>query len=368
MLDQAELDFGIYRILNQKRADIEQYLYNDLEPQVRELLQQNSQTGAETDKVELQKLETTLLSAGIDPETSPKVLELRAKLTGIADLSVLEGEVFSHLATFFRRYYEGGDFMSMRRYKKDVYAIPYEGEEVKLHWANADQYYIKTGEYFQNYTFKLADDRLVHFKLRDASTEQNNNKAQADQERRFNPMPKGIKQKDLQTEAFQTLKSIVPAEFITQVLAPAPTESLRNRTLLEKHINDYVSRNSFDYFIHKDLGAFLRRELDFYLKNEVLFIDDINARRPEEFLQYLAQMKTIKAICDKLITFLAQLEDFQKKLWLKKKMVVETNYCITLDRVPRELYSQLIACDEQRAEWVRLFAIDEIRAEAPANN
>ena len=39
-------------------------------------------------------------------------------------------------------------------YKSGVYAIPYEGEEVRLHWANADQYYIKTGEYLRHYTFR----------------------------------------------------------------------------------------------------------------------------------------------------------------------------------------------------------------------
>ncbi len=66
----------------------------------------------------------------------------------------------------------------MRRYKKDVYAIPYEGEEVKLHWANADQYYIKTSEYFKNYRFKINDDKAIVFTLVEASTEQNNNKSQ----------------------------------------------------------------------------------------------------------------------------------------------------------------------------------------------
>lgn len=34
-----------------------------------------------------------------------------------------------------------------------AYAIPYGGEEVKLHWANADQYYIKTGENFSHFAF-----------------------------------------------------------------------------------------------------------------------------------------------------------------------------------------------------------------------
>jgi len=38
MLDKAELDFGIYRIMNQKRKDIEQFLEVDLVPQVQKVL------------------------------------------------------------------------------------------------------------------------------------------------------------------------------------------------------------------------------------------------------------------------------------------------------------------------------------------
>ena len=34
-LDQADLDFGIYRIMNQKREEIEQFLDRDLLPQVK---------------------------------------------------------------------------------------------------------------------------------------------------------------------------------------------------------------------------------------------------------------------------------------------------------------------------------------------
>ena len=66
----------------------------------------------------------------------PKVKELRAKLANDAvDLNALEAEVFDHLYSFFRRYYSEGDFLSKRVYKPGVYAIPYEGEEVKLDWS-----------------------------------------------------------------------------------------------------------------------------------------------------------------------------------------------------------------------------------------
>jgi len=66
-----------------------------------------------------------------------------------------EASIYNHLVQFFSRSYDNGDFMSLRRYsKREKYAIPYNGEEVHLHWANADQYYVKTGETFTNYKWR----------------------------------------------------------------------------------------------------------------------------------------------------------------------------------------------------------------------
>lgn len=380
MLDQADLDFGIYRIMNQKRDEITRYLTVTLPKQVKDLLAENTSTHT----VELQKqLEETIQqvqSLGYDPDSNPKVIALREEIGKAGSSDEMENTVYSHLTAFFSRYYDGGDFISQRRYKKDVYAIPYEGEEVKLHWANADQYYIKTGEYFRNYSFTIADNKRVEFTLKDVTTEQNNNLAQNNMERRFalyeeEPItvdgdtlhinfsyelyPKTTKQKVLIEKAFSSIKEIIPMEF-RDVFSLRPTDSDRNRTLLQKHMNDYVARNTFDYFIHKDLHGFLTRELDFYIKNEILVIDDINTRSTDEFVAHITVIKTVKAVGASLIQFLAQLENFQKRLWLKKKFVVQADYCITLDRVPEELYSEICANGRQREEWVRLFAIDEI--------
>ena len=41
---------------------------------------------------------------------------------------------------------------------------------MKLHWANHDQYYVKSSEYFRDYTF-TAGGKRVHFKLAKADTE-----------------------------------------------------------------------------------------------------------------------------------------------------------------------------------------------------
>ena len=71
----------------------------------------------------------------------------------------------------------------------------------------------------------------------------------------------------------------------------------------------------------------------------------------------------MRRIAKRIITFLAQLEDFQKKLWLKKKIVIGTNYCITLDQIPESIYPEIAVNDAQRSEWVLLYAIDKIASD-----
>jgi adenine-specific DNA-methyltransferase len=385
MLDQADLDFGIYRVMNAKRAEVTRFLDHDLLPQVRTELEKISTGDRAGIETELAKAIAAARAAGFSAEQaeqSPKVKELRAQLAATVDVSALENEVLSDLSNFFRRYYQGGDFLALRRYKAGVYAIPYEGEEVKLHWANADQYYIKTSEFLRDYTFKLADGKRVHFKLVEADTEADNKKSAAGQERRFilcatdplaetdgdlvirfeyRPDADKRKQAELNTLASEAVMNV--SGFVSwkaALAAKAPTEKNSNRTLLEKHLGDYTARNSFDYFIHKDIGGFLRRELDFYIKNEIMHLDDIEAEDAPRVGQYLAKIKAIRAIARKIIDFLEQLENFQKKLWLKKKFVVETNYCVTLDRVAEALYPEIAANEAQWQEWEKLFAISEI--------
>ena len=382
-LDQADLDFGIYRIMNQKRDEVVRFLEKDLLPQVKEAFSQYKSADKDELQKELDKLVKPITDAGMNPDDSPKVQELRQQMADSSvDITALENEVFSHLFSFFRRYYHEGDFLSLRRYKEGVYAIPYEGEEVKLHWANHDQYYVKSSEYFRDYIFTMPSGKRVRVHLVAASTEQDNKKEAPGNERRFvlcnedpiyeengelfirfeyRPDDGKKKQDALNKEAIERVLGVEGfEEWVRELSKPAPTKANPNRTVLERHLTQYTARNTFDYFIHKDLGGFLRRELDFYIKNEVMHLDDIEHDTVPRVEQYLSKIKVIRRIAHKIIQFLEQLENFQKKLWLKKKFVVETNYCITLDRVSEELYPEIAANDAQREEWIRLFAIDEI--------
>lgn len=392
-LDQPDLDFGFYRIMHARGAEVTHFLEQELLPQVKDAFAQYQPADKAEIEKELAKAIEQARALGADPETLPKVKELREKLAEDAvDLEALEAEVYDHLYSFFRRYYSEGDFLSKRVYKPGVYAIPYEGEEVKLHWANADQYYIKTSEYLRDYAFRLRPDdeenpMRVHFRLVDAAEgEHGNVKEQAGKERRFKlalaPFaaiedgelvirftyePDPAKQKELNADAEAAVLGLNDPALADWIKALGEkhvrtdgTES--DSTRLRVHLDRYTARNTFDYFIHKDLGGFLRRELDFYIKNEVMHLDDIESESAPRVEQYLSKIKVIRRIAHKIIGFLAQLEDFQKKLWLKKKFVVETSYCIRLGVIPEEFYPEIAANDAQREEWVRLCAVDEMEA------
>src|SRR5438309_9990621 len=178
--------------MHAKSADVSQFLERDLLPQVKAAFAQYQSADKVAIEKDLAQAIEQARALGADADTLPKVKELRARLAQDAvDLDALEAEVYDHLYSFFRRYYSEGDFLSRRVYKPGVYAIPYQGEEVKLHWANADQYYIKTSEYLRDYAFRLADGRRVHFKLVEADTEADDKKPANGQERRFILCPNG---------------------------------------------------------------------------------------------------------------------------------------------------------------------------------
>ncbi|PKM79384.1 MAG: site-specific DNA-methyltransferase, partial [Firmicutes bacterium HGW-Firmicutes-13] len=189
-LEKSDLDFGIYRIMNIRKNEINNFIENTLAGEVNSILSKYA-TDNSQGKKRMEEIEKQCESVGVKVEDSKlkeEYAEYKAKLPSGTGAAELESDVYSALYNFFSRYHDEGDFISKRRYKEGVYAIPYEGEEVKLYWANHDQYYIKTSENFRDYSFKVdvqGEKYTIHFKLVDANTEQNNNKENGDKKREF---------------------------------------------------------------------------------------------------------------------------------------------------------------------------------------
>ncbi|MDR0572410.1 MAG: hypothetical protein LBG48_06190 [Rickettsiales bacterium] len=391
-LDKADLDFGIYRIMNIRKDKIKQFLSTDLPKKVQEVLTPFA-TATETITERIIEIKKRCDEVGIDVEKSKMADEyfrLKSQITAGLDISAIEADVYSALFSFFSRYYEEGDFISKRRYKEGVYAIPYEGEEVKLYWANADQYYIKTTENFHDYIF-VSNGKKVHFHLVDATMEHNNNKESDATRRVFMLYVKTGNGPDIKTieevngeliinfiydipsdrkinyaeKNLTAIANTIKTHFQNweHLLNPVFSAKNETRTILEKHLAMYTAKNTYDYFIHKNLYGFLNRELDFFIKNEVIHLDDIDTTNEKQSNSYLAKIRAIKRVGRIIIDFLVQIEDFQRKLWLKKKFVVETNWCITLDYITEDFYPEIIANTRQINEWLDMYAIDEIKGD-----
>ena len=301
--DCADLDFGIYRIMNYKRDVIEKFISTDLPKAItdeldRGALADQSHAAMELAEVAKQITETlgkealnadgSLADAYNSTPLGKNYLNLKSRAAGAQGRKAMEATIFNHLYAFFGRYYQDGDFISKRRYsKRQRYAIPYNGEEVYLHWANHDQYYVKTAEYFHDYTF-TSRGVTVHFKLKAADVEQNNVKGDT---RFFIPLLKEI---DWDEKASQL---VIPFEYRKLTAKEDVTYGTKNQqgkiiaeavdaipkrlkkadkallavagerhknsdgqpvTFLEHHLRQYTRRNTSDFFIHKDLRGFLR--------------------------------------------------------------------------------------------------------------
>lgn len=249
-LDQPDLDFGLYRIMHAKREQVEAFLATEFDQLIDQVFASRGARHEDEARKEYEAARQQAVEFGApDPDAAPKVQQARARYEVVRLTGGEDAEIYDHLHRFFSRYYDEGDFMSLRRYGKgaaggaESYAVPYDGSEVVLHWANKDQYYIKTTENFSHFSFdprqalqkdergisrQLFDDVAskvgaggtalkVHFRVVDAAEGPHNNVKADDKDERY---------------------------FI-----------LDDEALLARYLGQYTASNTMDYFIHKDLGG-----------------------------------------------------------------------------------------------------------------
>lgn len=378
--DISDLDFGIYKVLNYKKKEISEFINKDLIDEISKQLNLIGTEEQKRQKTELENVKKQLAELGIqDYENNPKYQEKKKQLENTKVSKELEREIYNHIFIFFSRYYEKGDFISKKRYgANEKYTIPYNGEEILLHWANNDQYYIKSTESFKKFSFRIPGLK-ISFRVKEAEEENGNGKSENDQFffvskksynfegeelyiwfefRGLNEKEKKKYQKPNQDKINEDNYESIKKSLSKESKAKGLLLEEDGKTLLNKNLYKFTRRNTSDYFIHKNLKSFLRRELDFYIKNEVVDLTDVTQLDVEHFNRYILEVKVLRNICTKVIDFLAQIEGFQKKLWEKKKFVLKTDYCITLDYVNEKCYAEILKNKLQLEEWKKLYGFD----------
>jgi len=105
-IDAADLDFGLYRVLNHRRAEIEAFLTQAL------------------------------------PD---RIIQALAGLPGTASDDEA-ARIFNALYTFLSRYCDEGDFLPRPRRGRfaAAYSVPYDGSDTQFHWATKGSHYVKS--------------------------------------------------------------------------------------------------------------------------------------------------------------------------------------------------------------------------------
>ena len=308
----------------------------------------------------------------------------------------LHDEVYDHLASFFARYEcGGGDIVPRRRHSSHGrYAIPYNGEEVLLHWVNYEQYYIKTDAYNPHMAFKYAGQRF-QFRITDSKDIPRDNNKGSD--RFMLPQIAEITEEDdgdiiipfifcsLDKEQKKTFKKQsknkngndgdVQLGILEAALGELRAAANKNKALivlLEKnndipvfmlHAKRFVRRNNADFFIHHNLRGFLTHELEFYIKSEMLNLEELMHLNGGGIESRMTVLRAVNDLGISIIDALAQWEDFQKSLWEKRKFVLQTEYCFSLGKIPKfrdaGLINVIAECDDQWQEWNKLGIIED---------
>ena len=385
--DRADLDFGIYRVMNLKSKLIDEKLIKGIDEIVEAELSRLIGRARSARKKDLDAAREKITAAfGKDAldargnlrgnKKTPLGLEYaeaKARAEAVAATAGAQIEIYNHLLQFFSRYYADGDFVSQKRASsRGTYALSHNGEEVRLHWANRGQYYIKNADRFAAYGF-LAGDCRARFAVceardlpRDDSKESDKrhyfplvDRARFCEEDGFVEIPfdfraavaaDGLEEKDIQSQinrrATQAAEGVFPP-WARDLLA----ESGGKESPFARHLDRYTRGNLADFFVHKNLREFLSRELDFYLKSEVLRLDEVAETDLLRADSQISVALAVRAVALQAIEFLSQFEDFQKTLWEKRKFVTATEFIVRAGLVGEKLRRAVVACEKQWIEW-----------------
>ena len=401
--DCADLDFGIYRIMNRKRAVVDRYIDQELPGAIEKAVGAGA-IATETERTRaFEKTRNQVIESFGEDAIAPsgelveyqetplgqKYILWRERARHSESASDVRRDIYNHLYSFFSRYYQDGDFVPKRRYSwEHPYVVPYNGEEVHFHWANRDQYYVKAAEHFTDYRYRTRSGVSVRFSVRSAHVEQNDVKGKTrfyfprmgeanwNAERRTLEVPfdhrlptakeaKNLKKNGQQKNILERAEASV-SEALARL--PEAAKALLDRcdaeagdddlpSLFMAHARRFARKRTSDFFIHRDLGGFLARELDYYLRSEVLRLRSLVVGGEARADAWVDKVRVIRDVGTNVIDFLAQIEGFQKMLWEKRKFAVDVQYCVAVELIPGDLLPGVAECEAQWDEWRALGCI-----------
>lgn len=262
-----DLDFGIYRIYNLKRKEIEQFIdggdENCLEPIINKTLELVSNIERKVELTTLtnylkkynqenllndptsnfKDIQTFIDFSKDDAEKENLNVTLNTSTKEFTITDEIKDKIYNHILGYFEMYYSNGDFGYNNR-SRNLYKVPYEadydGNDTMFHWKHKGSLYIKTGASFNAIKFKLKHLNK-EFELR---LETNEASSDEDVARNNN---KETKQKHYKFNRFEEI------EGVTRIVFNLSDKSTTKADLFKSLFNDvFKSKEDIDKYLFSD--------------------------------------------------------------------------------------------------------------------
>jgi len=282
------------------------------------------------------------------------IQDINVKLSGFPDF---REEMFEKLYFFFSRYFNqtGSIYFNYTPLYQNIYDKVYDpNRDVILFWKTHMLYYVKSEAIYKSMKIEI-DGLNFFFDASQIENKKNNERRNLIFE--FNKVG-GIDKKVVLIFNVNYSKSGRVTK-IDEILKALKKEDSKNVTeeILEQSFSIFKKQSEVDFFINKNAKEFLKEQFDLFLYQYMFKeVNQFDEKRIKE-------LQSLKEIAYNIISFISQFEDELVKIWNKPKFPLNSNYVITLDRLPKELVEKLIkhpGIKEQIAEWKELGLVKDI--------
>lgn len=284
------------------------------------------------------------------------------------DFPEFREELYHKLYTFFLPYFSptGGIFFVKSYIYYKQYERVYGEEDVKLFWKTKDLYYIKSDILIRSMEVRLEEEGITfYFDASEVEHKKNNEKRKLIYSfEKIDEKGRIVLKVEYSEKGRETKEDEIIKEIKKKLKEEGKTQLAKNfkEEYLEKAINTFEKQTKVDYFIHKNPEQFLKEQFNLWLSQYFMAHEEINLS-PERINQLLA----LKDVAYRVIEVIARFEEEIKRLWEKPRLVFNSNYVISLDRIAKkegglEVIKKILrhsGIEKQVKEWKELGMVEE---------
>jgi len=280
--------------------------------------------------------------------------------------------IYEHIYKFFDQYLNNTGTPFYPKSDKNTVTFAHKNYDVSLFYKTQDLYYIKSEKLFEEMSFNIDDSNITYiFNVDNLSRQESNEKLKYKFMIDMNDIK--ISQPDNGLNRYKLVIKVMSDKSDNELfknLIDIETKSglkyfekeykkinkYYNKASILEAIRKYKRQSEIDYFIHKNAKIFLEEQLSLYMYN-AMGLNIIT-----EFTAPLVnQYKDIKKFATLIISYISKFENELKTIWEKPKLVKNSNYIITIDKLTSKLVEKIREeqPQAQKKEWFELGFIDE---------